>query len=456
MRKPILAFIVLCYAGCGGPGGEAGLRRTLDRTGGVVTLPSGVVEVTSELTIPRGARDLEIRGADSGTVIRASDRFRGRALFITESAARIRFRNFTVDGNRTALAKPAGLPPYDVPFARFTLANGILAEGIDGVVVEGVRFRNVAGFAVLVSRSRGVTIENVEVVLSGSRNRKGRNNTTGGILLEEGTADFRVENCSFRNVLGNGLWTHSLYPSPRNTGGVIRGNRFDTIGRDAIQVGHATNMRVEKNSGRRIGFPLDAVDVEGGGTPVGVDSAGNVDRSTYTGNRFEEVNGKCIDLDGFHHGEVTRNICVNRGKAEDYPSGNFGIAMNNTNPDMQSEEILVAENEIDGSKFGGIFAIGRNHRIMRNRMRNLNLARCNETAAVFGCLYLPDEPDFLRSGIYLARRAERPAIARDIVIRENLISGYHMKTRCIGAAPGVSLSGNRIGRNDCRDEAPRR
>ncbi|HSB15639.1 MAG TPA: right-handed parallel beta-helix repeat-containing protein [Bryobacteraceae bacterium] len=419
-------------------------------------LPAGTVELTSELKVPRKAHDLEIRGADGGTVIRASERFRGRALFVVESAARIRVRNITVDGNRAALAKPAGLPPYDVPFVQFTETNGILAEDVEGLVVEGVRFREIAGFAILVARSREVAIEDVEVERSGSRNDKGRNNTTGGILLEEGTSGFRVENCSFRSVLGNGVWTHSLYPSPRNVDGLIRGNRFDTIGRDAIQVGHATKIRVEQNTGRRIGFPLEVVDIEGGGTPVGVDTAGNVDRSVYIGNHFEEVNGKCIDLDGFHHGQVTRNICVNRGKAEDYPSGNFGIAMNNTNPDMESEEILVADNEIDGGKFGGIFAIGRNHRIIRNRMRNLNLARCNETAAVFGCLYLPDEPDFLRSGIYLARRAERPAIARGIVIEDNLITGYNMKTRCIGAAPGVSRKGNRISRNDCRDEVPRR
>lgn len=456
MRKPVLAVIMLCSAGCGGPSGEVGLRRALERTSGVVVLPAGTVEITSEIRLPANSRDLEIRGADSGTTVRASDKFKGRALFVVGSGSKVRFRNFTADGNRAALAKPAGLPPYDVPFDRFTEANGILADGVEGLGVDGVRFREIAGFAILVARSRDIAIENVEVEWSGSRNGKGRNNTTGGILLEEGTSGFRVENCTFREVLGNGIWTHSLYPSPRNANGLIRRNRFETIGRDAIQVGHATNIRVENNIGRRIGFPFEAVDTEGMGTPVGVDTAGNVDRSTYTGNRFEEVNGKCIDLDGFHHGEVTRNTCVNRGKAEDYPLGNFGIAMNNTNPDMESEEILVAENEIDGGKFGGIFAIGRNHQIVRNRMRNLNLARCNETAAVFGCLYLPDEPDFLRSGIYLARRAERPAIARGIVIEDNLITGYKMKTRCIGAAPGVSLHGNRIGRNDCRDEAPQR
>ena len=36
---------------------------------------------------------------------------------------------------------------------------------------------------------------------------------------------------------------------------------------------------------------------------------------------------------------------------------------NNTNPDMQSEEIRVIGNIIDGTKFGGIFVIGRGHTI---------------------------------------------------------------------------------------------
>ena len=84
------------------------------------------------------------------------------------------------------------------------------------------------------------------------------------------------------------------------------------------------------------------MDVEGGGIPVAIDTAGNVDRSVYAGNRFEEVNGKCIDLDGFHHGEVRDNACVNRGSADDYPHGHYGIVFNNSNPDMQSEDVTVS------------------------------------------------------------------------------------------------------------------
>ncbi len=147
-------------------------------------------------------------------------------------------------------------------------------------------------------------------------------------------------------------------------------------------------------------------------SPVAIDTAGNVDRSVYAGNRFEEVNGKCIDLDGFHHGEVLDNACINRGSADDYPHGHYGIVFNNSNPDMQSEEVTVARNVIDGAKFGGIFVLGSRNRILGNVLRNLNLAHCNDSGAKYGCLYYSTEPDLLRSGIYLGSHAARPAPAR--------------------------------------------
>jgi len=78
-----------------------------------------------------------------------------------------------------------------------------------------------------------------------------------------------------------------------------------------IQVGHATEIRVENNRGRAIGYPPEEVDLEGQAFPVAVDTAGNVDKSIYRNNQFEEIDGKCFDLDGFHDGEVSGNTCVN-------------------------------------------------------------------------------------------------------------------------------------------------
>jgi hypothetical protein len=384
-----------------------------------IRLPPGITDVHAEWPVPEGAHDLEVIGA--GSILRAAPDFHGRAMFAIKSGTRIRFRDFTVDGNRAALEQRVGLPGSETPFRRFTVNNGILIAGSTDVTISNVTFRQVAGFAILVSASKQVRIERVHIEESGSRNAAGRNNTTGGILLEEGTSDFQVVACELKQIRGNGIWTHSLYTSPRNGSGLIGLNHFASIGRDAIQVGHAIGITVEKNSGERIGYPEPEVDA----IPVAIDTAGNVDHSTYTGNLFSEINGKCIDLDGFHDGEVIGNVCTSQR--------NFGIVMNNSNPDMQSAGITIADNTIDGGQYGGIFVIGGPNKILRNKLRNLNQSHSGD--------------DLLRSGIYLGRGAERPAIARGNLVEGNEVSGY--KLQCIAVAPGVSLKENTIGRNQC-------
>lgn len=403
----------------------------------VVQLRPGVTELHSELMI---GPHTELRGS-AGTVLRAAADFQGRALIVM-AGNDVLLRDFTVDGNRAALEVRAGLPPYDIPFAHFTRANGVLAEGASNLRIQDVRFRNVAGFAILASRCRNVAIDRVAVRDSGGRNAAGRNNGTGGILLEEGTADFAVTNCDLRNIRGNGVWTHSLYTSPRNTRGLFAENRFDTMGRDAIQVGHATDVQVTGNAGTRIGFPAEDVDVEGRAIPVAIDTAGNVERCSYSRNQFFEIDGKCIDLDGFHDGEIRGNVCVN--------VGNYGIVMNNSNPDMQSERVRIDENLIDGALFGGIFVIGSRNVLARNHLLHLNRAHCNEEAAKSGCYYAPGEPDMLQSGIYLGQRAERPAPARGNVVEDNEVTGFQMAERCIGTAPTIRPEWNTVRGNRCR------
>ncbi|MGO9258698.1 MAG: right-handed parallel beta-helix repeat-containing protein [Bryobacteraceae bacterium] len=401
----------------------------------VIELPTGVVEIHAELLVEGPAL---VQGAATGTVLRAAADFHGRALVVVRGGE-VALSGFSIDGNRAAIetrAVRAGLPPSDRTFAQFTAANGILAEDCGHLTVEGLRIGNVAGFAVLVSRSRDVSIDGLEVSDSGSLNPQGRNNTTGGILLEEGTAGFRVTHCRFRNILGNGVWTHSLYTSPRNADGLIAWNSFLTIGRDALQVGHATNVLVEENAGRRIGYPEDAVE----DVPVAIDTAGNVDRSRYARNRFEDINGKCIDLDGFHDGAVEDNFCRDMT--------NFGIVFNDSNPDMQSRNVRVTENRIDGARYGGIFVIGEGHLIAHNRLTNLNTARCGP------CYYLPDEPDLLRSGIYLAKGVSRSTPARGDRIEDNFITGYGMDRRCVMRAPGIAAEWNVVRGNQCRNLTP--
>jgi hypothetical protein len=433
--------------------GDATIRRALRAGKGTVKLPAGTIEILSEIELPPGADDLEIRGAPSGTTLRASDRFRGRAIFRCERANRVRFADFTIDGNRAALERPTGLPGFSTTFARFTGNNGILAIRVASLKIANVRFVNVPGFAVLVSRSHDVLIDGVQIAQSGSRSSSGRNNTTGGILLEEGTRNFALTHCDLRDVRGNGVWTHSLGTAPQNTNGRITANHFARLGRDAIQVGHGAGIRVEENTGTDIGFPLVDVDMEHGATPVAIDTAGDTSHCIYAHNRFTEVNGKCLDLDGFHDGEVRGNSCVNHFGADHYPYGNLGIVFNNSHPAMRPEGVELVENELDGVSFSGMFVIGSYHHIAHNRLRRINLAHCDGKTAKFGCGYAPDQPGLLRSGIYLASRGERPAPTRANAIEDNEISGFGISANCIIAAPGVSLAVNTIARNACKDDA---
>jgi Right handed beta helix region len=237
--------------------------------------PEGVTEVHSEIPVEANT---VVHGVAGRTILRAATDFQGRAIFVVRGDG-VRIRDLEIDGNRDAIEVLGGLPASDMPFERFTRGNGVLAAGITNLEIENVSFSGIAGFAVLVSRGRQIAIDRVRVTDGGSRNAAGRNNTTGGILIEEGTTDFRVSNCELRGIRGNGVWTHSLYTSPRNARGVFEDNVFDTIGRDALQVGHATAVRVERNRGTLIGFPVDVVDVEGRAIPVAVDTAGNGDAS---------------------------------------------------------------------------------------------------------------------------------------------------------------------------------
>lgn len=426
---------------------ESSLRAAI-ASGREVRLPRGVIDVSTEIILPVS---IVISGSGPDSVLRAASTFRGRALLRSERSTRLVLRDFAVDGNRSALEHRTGLPPYDRPFSQFTLNNGILIENAVAARISGLRFQEISGFAILASGSRNVVIDRIVVESSGSRNASGRNNTTGGVLLEEGTTNFQVMSSTFKDIRGNAVWTHSLYMSPRNSKGLISGNRFERIARDAIQVGHATGVLVNNNTGREIGFPASEVDIEGRAYPVAIDTAGDVDSSEYKDNSFREINGKCIDLDGFHHGNVSGNSCVNTLPPEQFPHGNYGIVMNNTNPDMQSEAIRIENNTIDGPHFGGIFVIGSRNWVVGNTLRNLNRAHCNEEAVRFGCYHAPGEPDMLRSGIYLGKGAERPAPARNNAIQSNRITGFKMKTRCIAAAPGVALAANRIVANQCED-----
>jgi len=136
------------------------------------------------------------------------------------------------------------------------------------------------------------------------------------------------------------------------------------------------------------------VDIENLATPVAIDTAGNVDASSYDGNRFQEIDGKCIDLDGFHDGEVRANQCINRHGPAAYRYGHYGITMNNANPDMRSQNIRLLDNLIDGTLYGGIFVIGSGHTIARNRLLRLDAPTATKMPPASAAITAPPIPRF--------------------------------------------------------------
>ena len=206
--------------------------------------------------------------------MKAADNFKGRAVLVLENVERIHLHDFAIDGNRGKLAKPLEMAPPENAFRVWYPDNGVLADHVDGLEAVKLTFANVVNFPILVSQSSKVRIAGVTIEDSGSKNANGRNNLSGGILLEEGTSDFEVRDSTFHGILGNALWTHSNFRAPRQQDGVFARNKFDTIGRDALQLGHATRVRIEGNTGVNIGYPVEAVDIENQGIPIAIDTAG--------------------------------------------------------------------------------------------------------------------------------------------------------------------------------------
>ena len=214
MRKFRWAAVLVFSAVALAQGPEAALRKALATKTGMVKLPAGAIEISREIVIPPDAHDLDIEAA--GTTLKASAAFRGRALLVITGAKKIKIRGLALDGNRDRIGRRAGLAPADATWSRFTSNSGIIADGDDGLEIDGVKAANMAGLTVLVSAGHDIHVHGAQITDSGGLNSAGHNNATGGILLEEGTTDFEVTDSRIGNVRGNGIWTRSLARSPKN------------------------------------------------------------------------------------------------------------------------------------------------------------------------------------------------------------------------------------------------
>ena len=430
----------------------ADVRASLARGSGVIELPAGETHLDRPLEIPRGSKHLTIRGNAAGSLLVLDAGFKGSAAIVADGATDVNFIGFGIRGNRTELKSDWYFPLKEAAFADFYTDNGIVVRNSRQVTVRRVHFSRIRAFPLLVNASSNVLIDGVTIEDSGTLNRAGRNNSTGGILLEEGVRGFEVRQSSIARITGNAIWTHSYARSPRASGGAIRGNTITTVGRDAIQVGHATRVRVEDNSGSELGFPAEFVDVENHGVAVALDTAGNVDHAVYANNRFTDVNGQCIDLDGFHDGEVTGNSCINMKPLDAYPASHYGIVFGNNDPGMDSTGVSVTNNTLRGFAYGAVFLIGSHNRVENNGFLDMNRAHCGATPVSARCNYALDQPDLLRSGIYLSGNGGRATATKDNTIRGNVVEGFGMGKHCVAAAPGLRVADNAVAGNTCLEQ----
>jgi hypothetical protein len=426
------------------------VRSALARGTGLIVLPAGETHLLRPLQMPDNSRHITLRGDAAGSTLVMDAGFEGSAAVLVNSSADVTLSGFTVRGNRRELKSEWYFPLHEAAFADFYADNGIVVRKSSAVSIRNVTFREIRAYPVLINSSSKVTVDGITIEDSGTLNRAGRNNTTGGILFEEGVSGFEVRRSAISRITGTAIWTHSYARSPRQSDGIVRDNTITTVGRDAIQIGHATRVRVENNTGAELGFPTEFVDVETHGVAVALDTAGNVDHAIYARNHFTDVNGQCIDLDGFHDGEVSGNSCVNRKPPGAYPASHFGIVFGNNDPGMESTGVVVKDNFLQGFAYGAVFLAGSHNRVENNRFLDMNRAHCGTAPVSARCNYaVAEQPDLLRSGIYLSGNGGRATATEQNVIRANEISGFGLKERCIAFGPGVREKSQIVHSNHC-------
>ena len=336
---------------------ESLLRTALRAESGMVTLPAGEIEISREIALPAKAHDLDIRG--SGTTIKASAGFRGRALLVVQSGSKnVKIHDLALEGNRDVIGRFTMLPPTGSPLARLVANNGILVETSEGVQIFKLKAAHIAGFPILFSGGTGARVVDSEITESGGLSLQRRANGSGGIAFEDGAVGFEVRRNRLGGIRGTGVLLRGTDK------GVVADNEFVVIARAAIQTDGAAHLTVENNTMHRIGVPVAEAD----GPPV------------------------CMRLERTNDSVIRGNTC--------------------------------------GETLQGAMALGGgNNRVTGNHFTELNISH-------------DDSP-----GIWLGPDA------KGNTVEGNEITGSGMETHCVGAAPGVLPTANKVGKNDCAGEA---
>lgn len=402
------------------PRSSACLQTALDRLppGETLRLDAGEYGIDQPLQLTRPGVALE--GAGEETLLyRAVTTSGGEGVLNVRGAGqrllRFRFDGRVTEPRRIPYADPSGgpsvfgAPIYGDPMHADLVANTAITihRGATGTRIDGVTIEHTGGYAIFLDARYG---DIRDVVIRGCRLRNNRPHLfgasstaspeagpgygawTGGIHYQNDgrNLDFArfavrgllVEDCVFERVAGHAVWGHGYGFETLNEDIVVRGNRFEDIGLDAIQIGNARRAVVEGNRMHRIGFvtqtdrdrprpawyPGIRPDMTDNIPAVGIDTTGVVKNSRYSDNVLLSVNGIGIDLDGFTEGEVLRNeiripgiedaygAALDRvsefgpyaggGKTE--PPGNLtkGINLSNSSASLATRRVRIAENRL--------------------------------------------------------------------------------------------------------------
>jgi parallel beta-helix repeat protein len=451
---------------------------TLTPNGGVIRLSAGEYILDTPLQLNRDSITLE--GVGSTTVLKRGVLVENGEGVVNVRAKRITLRGFRFDGD---VLEPTGIPYVD-PVNEFSVHGapiysnpmhpellrntGITIHGnTSNVRLEDLEIQHTGGYAILIDARYG-SISNVEMRrlhlrdnrphLFGNPNDLRYGSWTGGIHYQNDGRDLEfarhalrgltIEDSTFERISGHAIWGHGYGFQTLNEDVVIRRCQFTDIGLDGVLIGNTRRAVVEHNHFHRIGYTPR----NGGGRPrpawfpgfredradnipaVGIDTSGLVSESVYQGNTMLNVNGNCIDLDGFTRGDVLHNSMQVSGRADAWnyindlvdefgPAqvGNYtkGINLSNTAGATLTESVRIVGNTIMNLGGYGIFLYDSQRCLVEdNHIRHYSL------------IFPP---------IILANSLREPQAvhqSRENIVRNNYVY-FYPNVQCIGEADDI-------------------
>jgi hypothetical protein len=414
--------------------------------GGTLTLEVGEYSLTAPLTISAEARNIVIEGSNESasaedeparqTVLMRNVDLPEEEGLLNIHGKGITLRNLPFGGNvltsatipyRAASDEPQihGAPIYGNPMHPLLTKNSTVwvHHGSADIEFDRVHVRHTGGYAILIDARFG-DIDNVRIHHSFFRNNRphlfGNPNDlrygswTGGIHYQNDgrrvnaftryrLKNLVVEDCTFERISGHAVWGHGFGFDYLNEDIVVRNNTFYEIGLDAVQIGNSRNAEVSFNDFHRIGFitrtdtdPAEPAFYPGNKAlgmtdipAVGIDTTGYVVDSVYRDNRFVNVNGHFIDLDGFAASVVERNYMRISGREDAYGyavdrvaefgiagSGNIskGINLSHTFAPEGARDVIIRDNIIlNMGGYGIALNDSRRTLVERNHIRHYSV-----------------------------------------------------------------------------------